>query len=326
MIRRLACFALCAPFALLACGVSERPFQNCQGRAFTPAPAQGWRHTTSTITAALGGPNHSAEDIIGKPGQARSLRAKFTYGSVASKDIQDETVRVWIDDCATWRELGDYATTTDGRIALPVPTQFGPGTYEVRFQVLGDQSTTTSFLSVLPAGTHVIVTDIDGTLTASDSELFAQIVDGTHVPVAYPFAVDLTTAHAARGHVVVYLTGRPYWLTQRTRAWVTNLGFAPGPLHVTDSNEEALPTNAGVGSYKMAWLRGLIDAGYIIDFAYGNAPTDISAYIGAGLPANQIWIIGANAGQMGTHAVADSWEARAADVRALPATTQPFQR
>ncbi len=202
----------------------------------------------------------------------------------------------------------------------------GPGVYDVRMQVLGDQSTVSSEVWVLPRGTHIAVTDIDGTLTASDAELFRQVLDGSHVPVAYPDAVALTTAHAERGHAVVYLTGRPYLLSQKSRDWLSDLGFASGLLRNTDSTSELLPTESGVGNFKKAFLTRLLDAGYLIDLAYGNASTDIYAYLGAGVPASDVWIIGSNAGEQGTHGVVDSWTARVAEVRALAPIVQPFRR
>jgi len=298
-------------------------FRDCRGRPFTPAPDESWLHITTEAIVLTGDANHSAQDVIAVPSAPRSLPGKFTYG-LASKDLEDEMIRVWLDDCDGWRDLGDHLTDSDGRIAVHAPTELGPGVYEARFQVLGDQSTTTSFLWVLPAGTKIVVTDIDGTLTESDAELFYQTLDGTHVPVAYPGAVDLTLSHVSIGYVVVYLTGRPYWLTDKTRTWLTDLGFAAGPVHVADSNADILPTDDSVGAYKLAWLEGLAAAGYVIDFAYGNATTDIYAYMGAGIPADHVWIIGTNAGIDGTNPVTADWSPRATEVRGLPLVVQPF--
>lgn len=300
-------------------------FRSCTGRAFTAAPTQEWQHTTQTpLTLQAGAANHSAQDQI-ESTVAVTLPGKFTYGSI-SKDLEDELVRVSFDDCSAWRVLGDYATNDDGRIDVPVPADIftSPGVHEVRFQVLGDASLTTSYVWILPRGTHIALTDIDGTMTQSDSELFQQMFDGSHVPVAYPGAVDLTTTHAGRGHVVVYLTGRPYWLMQRSRDWLRDLSFARGALHVTDSNSEAVPSESGVGAFKKAYLESLLAKGFLVDVAYGNAATDIYAYLGAGLPADSVWIIGKYAGAQGTHAATDSWTARVTDVAALPTVDQPF--
>ena len=92
---------------------------------------------------------------------------------------------------------------------MPVDVTLAPGIYEARFEVLGDATVTVSYLWILPTGSHIAVTDIDGTLTTSDTELFVQILLNSYVPTAYPSAAELTTAHAAKRHVVAYITGRP---------------------------------------------------------------------------------------------------------------------
>jgi len=302
---------------------SRDQLQRCTGRAYTPAPDEDWRHTFATpIITAAGDPNHSARDTLAKPGVPSMLPGKFTYGLI-SKDLEDEDVLVFLDDCTGWRPLGRFKTNSDGRISAPAPA-LPIGVYEARFQVAGDQSTTMSFLWVLPAGTRLVVSDIDATLTTSDSQVFQQILDGSYVPTTYPNAVALTKAHEARGYLMFYMTGRPYWLSNQTRDYLGSMGFAPGPLRVADSNTDILPTEGSVGAYKLANLKSMIEEGLIVDLAYGNATTDIYAYLGAGIPADHVWIIGDHAGEQGTNAVTGDWGARVTEVKALPAVTQPF--
>jgi hypothetical protein len=302
---------------------AREKFQRCTGRPYTLAPDEGWRHSVaSPIVTAAGAANHSGKDTIAAPGIASKLPGKFTYGSV-SKDLEDEDVMVFLDDCQDWTSLGRFATDSDGRISAPAPA-LPIGVYEVRFQVAGDRSTTTSFLWVLPAGTRVIVSDIDATLTTSDSEVFQQIFDGSYIPDTYPSAVPMTKVHEERGYLVFYMTGRPYWLSNQTRGYLATRGFSAGPLRVTDSNTDILPTEGSVGDYKLANLKALIASGLVIDFAYGNATTDIYAYLGAGIPADRVWIIGDHAGEQGTHAVTGDWAARVGEVGAMPAVPQPF--
>jgi phosphatidate phosphatase PAH1 len=210
-------------------------------------------------------------------------------------------------------------------VAVPAGTLTSPGVYEARFQVLGDRSLSTASVWVLPAGTHLAVTDIDATLSTSDFELFSQILDGSYVPSAFPDATTLTRAHADDGQIVVYLTGRPYWLTAPSRTWLADLGFAAGPLIVAPSNGDALPTEGGVGDFKRAQIEALRARGYVVDVAYGNASTDIYAYLGAGLDPDRIWIIGEHGGEQGTHAVpTGTWTERAAAIEASPEVVQPF--
>jgi hypothetical protein len=153
-------------------------FSECRGRAFTPLAVEAWRHTSTQLTLAAGDANHSAQDVIIAPGATATLPGKFAYGTLSS-DLEDEDVQVFLDDCSGWRDLGAQATSSDGRVAVPLPEDIGPGAYEARFQVLGDQTTTTSTLWVLPAGTRIVITDIDGTLTASRSISLSRTPSGT---------------------------------------------------------------------------------------------------------------------------------------------------
>lgn len=300
----------------------RQTFQRCTGRAYTPAPDEGWRHDIATpLATAAGEPSHAGRDIIARTGTAATVEAKLAYGAV-SKDLEDEDVLVFLDDCTTWRPLGRSTTDDDGRVRVAAP-MLPVGVYEVRFQVAGDQSQTVSMLWVLPAGTRFVVSDIDATLTTSDAALFEQIFTG-YVPDAYPMSAELIAAHAERGHVVMYLTGRPYWLSEMSRAWLATKGFSAGPLRLTDSNRDILPTEASVGAFKRAQIAELVGAGFVIDAAYGNATTDISAYLENGIDPARVWIIGSHGGERGTQAVDATWSTRAAEVAESPKVAQPF--
>lgn len=297
-------------------------FHRCVGRAYTAPPAGEFNHTTNAIVAATNAPVHAGLDTVETPG-APHVQARFMYGTF-NNDLEDEPVAVSLDDCTGWQDLGLHTTDDQGALDVAVTAQLGPGVYEVRYAVVGDASTTVSYLWILPVGTHVVITDIDGTLTTSDTELFLQILNGSYVPTAYPSAADLTNAHAGKGHIVVYATGRPNYLTAKTREWLTQLGFALGPVRLAPGVTEALPTDAGVGTYKRDFFTSLTGKGLVIDLAYGNATTDIFAYSGAGVAPTSQWIIGTNAGMSGTNPVMDSWAARVTQVQALAPVDQPF--
>ncbi|MFH0901485.1 MAG: hypothetical protein V2A73_12735 [Pseudomonadota bacterium] len=313
-------------------GTSRSRLAVCLDRAFTPDPPKGWRHTTSSLIVQLGHPGHSAQDVVAVTGlDGAVLQGKFAYGTV-SKDLQDEDVAVYLDDCQGWKSLGVHATNSDGRIAVPLSSSLATGIYDVRLVVLGDATVTESRVFVLPSGSRITVFDIDGTMTTSDGEVakdvivdfFRPIYSGEYVPIAYPGAVELTTAHRSRGWMVLFVTGRPYWLTAVTRQWLRDLHFATGMLHVTDTNAEAAPTVEGVGNFKLSFLRKLTTAGFRVDLAYGNATTDIYAYLNAGIAPSSVWIIGENGGKEGTNAATDSWQARATEVSTMPTIEQPF--
>jgi hypothetical protein len=298
-------------------------FRSCRGRPFTPGSTEKWKRVKSEGIVLLGPPVHSGQDVIARPGDAPILPGRFTYGLV-SKDLEGESVRVWIDDCKAWRSLGELVTDGEGRVFAEAPKDFGVGVYQVHFEVAGDVSSTTSFLWVLPAGTHLVAMNFDGTLNRSEYEVFLQILDGSFRPPAIAGAADLTHAHATIGHVVLYLTARPYWLGEKTREWLAAEHLADGPLHLAEHTAQAIPAEAGVGDYKKAYLKSLIDAGYAIDFAYGNMPMDIYAYLGAGSPPENVFIIGDHGGERGTNAVGTEWTARVSAVAALPPVQQPY--
>jgi len=298
----------------------------CTGAGALPMSAVGFRHKRSGLVAAVASAGHHGDDALAVAGQPLELRVKLAYGPT-SKDLEDEDVRVWLDVCGSWL-LGGVGRSDDNgvaRIAVSAPVAIG--VHDVRFQVAGDGSTAEARLWLLPAGSHLVVTDIDATLTVSDGELGRDLtmaaLQRQYDEKIHPGAVDLTLAHAGRGHVVVYLTGRPYVLESRTRGFLRRGAFASGPLVLTDELMAALPTADGVGNFKRRRLQALLAAGFVIDAAYGNAGTDVSAFLDAGLPATSVFIIGKHGGERGTQAVTD-WTARAAAVQAGPRVTQPY--
>src|SRR5688572_7253326 len=164
-------------------------FRRCLAR-FTPAPAAGWRHTSSRFIAGLGWPVHAASDVVARPGQAAPLAAKLAYGGPISKDLEDEWVWIFVHDCTAWRYVGYARTNDDGRATFSFTRALSAGVYDVRFEVVGDATVLPLRLWVLPAATHLAVFDIDGTLTEDDGELFEEILLGWQ-PEPQPAALDL---------------------------------------------------------------------------------------------------------------------------------------
>lgn len=300
--------------------------KSCIGQPFMPAPKGDWNHGIVSAAIALGAPAHGAMDILASG--AGTGTARFQY-SLLLKDLEDEKVRVFINRCDGWHDDGIETTDGDGAIthafsALPY------GVYDVRYQVVGDATVAAARLWALPKDTHLTVFDIDGTLTTGDSEIIrevlAEIFSGSYAPEAYSGARDLTVAWNGRTAIPVYLTGRPGWIAPQTRTWLDGLGFAAGPVVLAPTTADAVPTNSGVGDFKKDALNNWKAAGFKIDVAYGNATTDIYAYLGLGLAPGNIWIIGAHAGEQGTQAVKGSWTAHAVDIVNLPPIQQPFTR
>ncbi|QDG50318.1 hypothetical protein FIV42_06095 [Persicimonas caeni] len=280
---------------------------------FPKLPEADWRHSRSELIADVGEPWHFARDAVTVTNSGVELQAKFTYGDV-SKDMEDEKVRVLLQTCDGWQKLGEALTDDDGWMQLDYTGALEPGVYRVLFQQVADGTYATSKLWVVPKGTKVAIFDIDGTLTTGDEEIFAEVTDdivdvGDYVPEAYPGGKEISKYYAQRGYLLVYLTGRPYWLAQHSRNWLVDEGMADGVLRLTTTHSDSWPSDSAVGEFKLAELRLLQAAGLSVDVAHGNATTDISAYIGAGVPKEQIWIIGPHAGEQGTQKVKKGWDA-----------------
>ncbi|HLU64871.1 MAG TPA: hypothetical protein VKZ63_01260 [Kofleriaceae bacterium] len=300
-------------------------FQSCTALPYVPGEPTGFDFYENELVALSGGPTHHAQDVVTSPDAAPSVTATFIYGYLAI-DIVDEAVRASVDTCDGWLDLGEARTDVDGRVTFALDDKLPVGVYHVVFEVLADGTTASAYIWSLPAGTRLAVFDIDGTLTTSNTELFADILLGDYQPALYPDATTLTLAHEARGHLPVYLAARPGFLTATTRAWLDEQGFAHGIVRYATRAGDLLPTDGGVGAFKRDALVELAEAGAAVDVAYGDAGTDIFAYLSAGLAPDQVWIIGDHGGEEGTHAVSGGWSERAEQVAAEAQIEQPFSR
>ena len=161
-----------------------------------------------------------------------------------------------------------------------------------------------------------VVTDIDGTLTLSDAEFLTEFVDPTYVPLAWADAATLMVELYDRGYLILYLTARPANLSMSdgesvrdaTERWLEDLGF---PLDSRRTEVVLAPDSTSgdaTTAYKLGALQEHQAAGWQFDYAYGNATTDIDAYLQAGIPPTGVYIIGENSGEQGTTPVTgDGW-------------------
>jgi len=221
------------------------------------------------------------------------LTAKLAYGAL-SKDLEGEpVVGLLASDGCRAREVGRADTDGDGRVAIR-SGRLAAGFHRFWLVVAGDNTFAEGGAWVLPGPTPAVVFDVDGTLTLDDGELIDDLVGGG--ARAFEGAARVVEAWAARGYLVVYLTGRPYPLRARTRRWLVEGGFPDGPLFTPDHLHQAVPAREWVGAYKRDTLRQLIAAGVEVERAYGNADTDVCAYAEAGVDPARTFIIGAARG------------------------------
>ncbi len=224
-------------------------------------------------------------------------------GGIAAKAYPGEFVSLWAydDGAKKWNSLGRQQTDDNGYYDIPATATFGLGV-PVYAVLEADQTCAKHYDTFLPPGTKVVVTDIDGTLTTSDAELFTENGDVTYEPATKTDAVGAMSEWAKKKYVVIYLSARTHLFRADTRQWLEKLAFPVGPV-LTAQN--LLTDDDSTTAYKLAWMKRMVTSfGWTIEAAYGNALTDIAAYQQAGVTNDKIFIIGPNAGANGSTAIA----------------------
>lgn len=160
---------------------------------------------------------------------------------------------------------------------------------------------------------HVVVTDVDETLTTSDLENVRQLLDPSYDQKERADASETFSAYRAKGYWLVYVTARPEPLVlrdgrpyrQATLDWFDAHGF-PHPEDASSTYFAPDPFSGLVPrSYKGEVIDALQDAGFEVDYAYGNASTDFQAFADAGIPLDRTFSIGKLAGWGGTTPILD---------------------
>lgn len=286
--------AVDVPAAVDASALCDEP-PRCDVAAPTPSPVVPWRHLTTRITAALG-QRHRGRDLFLRESDAQWGIARFAYGAT-DDDLQDEDVEVFLlRGCATWERLGETRTTRDnahatiegvvdngGYVYFPVPAsaRLGVGRHRLRFVVRGDHTFADQYIEVLPADAHVVVSDVDGTLTENETAEWLSVFGGAS-PAVNAGAPEALWALARRGYMVFYLTARPEWLAARTHQWVRERGLPAGLVHTM------LNFTGGTGAAAFTFKRDELlilrsRLGHPVDYALGNTDTDAQAYDAAGI-------------------------------------------
>jgi hypothetical protein len=260
-------------------------------------PAVGYALTQNPGDDPLIAGNEILSGIMARTELERGLFAAAVIG---------ELVSLWqYDDASDWQNLGEQRTA-DISAAVPGAYSFeldSPPSegVTIRYAVLQPEPSCGAHHSYnLAAGTKVVFTDIDGTMTLSDDELIVQVGDFDHDPAQKTGSVALTQAWADKGYQMVYLTARPHLFRSETRKWLEQHGYADGPVITAPD----LVFGESARMYKRAWVnRVRNELQWDVVAAYGNATSDIDAYEDAGIDKGVTFIIGPNAGVAGTSAI-----------------------
>jgi hypothetical protein len=270
--------------------------------------------------------NTAHRDFYGNPADPQTLVGVLGVAASALQTnvLPGEPVSLWrFNDVTTsWEQLGRTTTAADGSYSFDLGTTFDAGSHKVWAVFEAGRTCYTHSLMVWPEGTQLVLSDIDGTLTLSDDELFAEIGDPTYDQQTKGSAIELIQAWDAKGYGLVYLTARPGDFRPMTEAWKARRGLPHGLTQFAFS----LVFDETARAYKAEFISGLLnDMQWDIVAAYGNATSDIEAYADAGIPLDVTFIIGEHAGESGTVAIPnDDYAAHIAEwVSAQPDATVP---
>jgi hypothetical protein len=239
-------------------------------------------------------------DVVYTGKKARTGQA----AGLSSIPLRGEAVSLWYYDegAAKWETLGRTTTDEEGMYSITPAGAVVTSGRPVYSILEADGTCAEHFDFLYPAGTKVVVSDIDGTLTLNDDEFLQQINDGTYVPKQMGAAAELANAWADRGYVFVYVTARPHTFRSESRIWLEEQGFPPGPMLTATS----LVVDDTARDYKASWLNRIrTDFQWDVVAAYGNAQSDIDAYALAGLPKETTFIVGPLAGGDMTQPIAN---------------------
>ena len=268
--------------------VDAVPDVRCGG-APVAGPAGAFHHFKNVLISALGDPRHRGLDLV-TSGDAtgQTLEGWISY-TVIDKALEDEDVEVFACRAGQWARLGGARTDDEGHFALALSDadRLPIGMRDLFVSVVGDR-TGAGFLGyVAPAGTPLLVSDVDGTLTSSENAFIESIVLGCE-PDARAGAAHAYADATARGRQVVYVTSRGNQFTTATRDWLAHKGFPRGPVRLAESFV-TLPGSDTV-EFKTRAITGLTANGLTLAAGVGNRASDVAAYAASGLAADRIFI------------------------------------
>ncbi|XP_035417049.1 membrane-associated phosphatidylinositol transfer protein 3 isoform X2 [Cygnus atratus] len=247
-------------------------------------PREKWLRKRTHVKLRNVTANHRANDIIAVEDGPQVLVGRFMYGPLDMVALTGEKVDIFImtePSSGRWVYFDTEISNSSGRISYSIPKQkrLRVGVYPIKMVVRGDQSSATSYLTVLPRGMECVVFSIDGSFAASVSIMGSD-------PKVRAGAVDVVRHWQDLGYLIIYITGRPDMQKQRVVSWLSQHNFPQGMIFFSDGLVHD-PLRQ-----KTIFLRNLMQECHIkICAAYGSMK-DISVYNVLALSPSQIYIVG----------------------------------
>ena len=217
----------------------------------------------------------AAADRLVLPGQATTLQVQFRVGDFLQAQA-GHCVRFYRDG-----RLYKAALTDDAGEAAVAFTADSPGDYAFQADVtaLGLSEPppvpTELLVACRAANEPMMVVDLDKTIVASG--FHAVLIGGAEpMPGAAEVLGDL-----AKGHTIVYLTHRPDVFGPKSKAWLQEYGFPPGPLLLSSLGAFV----KGSGAYKTMMLADITTRFSRVEIGIGDKISDVLAYHENGMRA-----------------------------------------
>ena len=213
----------------------------------------------------------TVEDVVCPAGDKVRLIGKLEYRGVAvfNKGIDDRDLQFFV----AGRHLGDDETNDEGYARLK--RRFGPAgvhRLEVRYtDRRGQPHSAEASVFVWGQGRPVMAVDIDQTVSQTKKRYL--LGDGLDPSKPLPRAAPVLGELAGRVQVV-YLTPPPPEMAVKTRRWLADHGFPPGPVLTWDIDEYEFSAT----EYKKERLDDLKDRFDHVTIGIGNAESDHKAY------------------------------------------------
>lgn len=223
--------------------------------------------------AAMGcrAPVLSVDDAVVLPGEKTRLIACVEREPVFGlcKDVERVRVHFDVDES----EIGTAKTDDDGVAEVKHKLGAGSANYEARVLVDGRELRALGRIYTWDKNRVIIAVDIDHTIGRTDYE--ALLSSTSQEDGSDPIKNSVETLKAlAQDFQIVYLTGRPRFLIDKTRMWLRHEGFPAGPVITSVRVRDMVDPS----EFKRRKLHELREYWSNLLIGIGNQPGDAEAY------------------------------------------------
>ncbi len=237
------------------------------------AQGLGCRVVVAACVLWLGGCRNavlSVDDALLRP--SGKVRLAAYVEREAALGLRKDVERARVEFYADGRRLGEDRTDDEGQADVEGRPNPGAARYEARATVDGRELRTEGRIFEWIPERVIIAVDIDQTIERTKYREL--ILNGSGDP-SDPVKRSAETLRTLAGDShILYLTSRPRFLLDKTRAWLHEHEFPDGPVVTARGVRESMRP----GAFKGRMLRDLRDDWPGLLIGIGDRPSDASAY------------------------------------------------